>query len=108
MLASEEQFICFVLVVCFFFFPKPSFACISITDEIAGVMRDELPEAQFVAAADNIVDSSWKGEGDQSVGLLRSLPPAATERLSELTLLLPELPGGDYSFSEVGTPPLHR
>lgn len=26
-------------------------------------MRDELPEAQFVAAADNIVDSSWKGEG---------------------------------------------
>lgn len=47
----------------FFFFPKPSFACISITDEIAGVMRDELPEARFVAAADNIVDSSWKGEG---------------------------------------------
>lgn len=46
-----------------FFFSKPSFACISITDEIAGVMRDELPEAQFVAAADNIVDSSWKGEG---------------------------------------------
>lgn len=38
------------------------------------------------------------------MGLLRSLPPAATERLSELTLLLPELPGGDYSFSEVGTP----
>lgn len=26
-------------------------------------MRDELPEAQFVAATDNIVDSSWKGEG---------------------------------------------
>lgn len=39
------------------------------------------------------------------MGLLRSLPPAATERLSELTLLLPELPGGDYSFSEVGTLP---
>lgn len=39
------------------------------------------------------------------MGLLRSLPPAATERLSELTLLLPELPGGDYSFSEVGTHP---
>lgn len=38
------------------------------------------------------------------MGLLRSLPPAATERLSELTLLLPELPSGDYSFSEVGTP----
>lgn len=39
------------------------------------------------------------------MGLLRSLPPAATERLSELTLLLPELPGGDYSFSEVGIHP---
>lgn len=50
-------------VLCWrFFFSKPSFTCISITDEIVGVMKDELPEARFVAA-DNIVDSSWKGEG---------------------------------------------
>lgn len=63
MLASEERFICFVLVFFFFFFPsKSSFACISITDEIVGVVKDELPGARFVAA-DNIVDSSWKGEG---------------------------------------------
>lgn len=48
--------------VFFFFLPKPSFACISISDEIERVMKDELPEARFVAA-DNIVDSSWKGEG---------------------------------------------
>lgn len=54
----------FVLCWCFsFFFPsKSSFACISITDEIVGVVKDELPGARFVAA-DNIVDSSWKGEG---------------------------------------------
>lgn len=69
MLASEEQFICFVLVFSFFFFKvlicifsKPSFAYISISDKIERVMKDELPEARFVAA-DNIVGSSWKGEG---------------------------------------------
>lgn len=45
----------------FFSLPKPSFAYISISDEIERVMKDELPEARFVAA-DNIVDSSWKGE----------------------------------------------
>lgn len=58
----------------FFFLPKPSFAYISISDEIERVMKDELPEARFVAA-DNICRFELEGSGDQSAGLLRSLPP---------------------------------
>lgn len=46
---------------------EPSFACISITDEIVGILKDELPEARFVAA-DNILDSVQVGRERGSVG----------------------------------------